>query len=120
MSTEVFQTIATGASNRTTLITMPQHATTSANDENLSALPSRAARAVAFIAILVSGALGGALGFAITRASCADECVTASGVGLLVGAVCAAAGCAVLVVLALRAMGEWHEARDRERAGHGL
>ena len=38
--------------------------------------------------------------------------------GLLVGAVVCAAGMAVVAVLALRAMGEWREIADRERAGH--
>jgi hypothetical protein len=40
------------------------------------------------------------------------------GFGLLIGAVTCAAGMAIVAVLALRAMGEWREIEDRERAGH--
>ena len=80
----------------------------------LSALPPRTARVVAFVAILVAGALG----YAITDAFCADECTVGKGLGLLSGSVVTAAGIAIMAVISLRAMGEWRDLRDRERAGH--
>ena len=42
----------------------------------------------------------------------------AKGVGLLVGAVTAAIGMAIVAVLVMRAMGEWREIEDRTNAGH--
>ena len=39
-------------------------------------------------------------------------------VTMAVGAVVCAGGMAIVSVLALRAMGEWREIADRERAGH--
>lgn len=84
----------------------------------LSALPPRMARVVAFVAILVAGALGGALGYAITDAFCADECTVGKGLGLFSGSVITASGIAIMAVISLRAMGEWRDLRDRERAGH--
>lgn len=74
----------------------------------LSALPSRGARALAFLAILVAGAAGGSIGWAVTDITCQPEgcAAVAGGVGLLSAAV-AAGGVGVIVVLVLRAMGEW-------------
>ncbi|MGQ0617409.1 MAG: hypothetical protein ACT4PW_10535 [Acidimicrobiia bacterium] len=72
-----------------------------------SALPSRRARALAFTAILVGGACGGLIGFAIADLQCVGSCSSARGFAGLVGAVAGAVGVAVVAVLALRAMGEW-------------
>ena len=80
---------------------------------SLSALPSRAARAVAFAAIVVGGACGGLIGYGFMDLSGYGS--TASAIGSLVGAVAAAAGVAVVAVLALRAMGEWRELNDDRR-----
>jgi tetrahydromethanopterin S-methyltransferase subunit D len=100
-----------------------------------TALPSVAARALAFIAILLGGLCGGLIGYAITDLQCgtpeaaveldtngrpvpgadvperdpddAAGCRTVAAVGGLVGAAIGAAGVAVVSVLVLRAMAEW-------------
>ncbi len=84
----------------------------------LSAIPPVAARAIAFVAILLGGLAGGLIGFALVDLQCEGDCGVAKGIGLLVGALVCAIGMAVVGVLALRAMGEWREIEDRERAGH--
>ena len=58
------------------------------------------------------------LGYALGNATCTDNCSLKAGSFLLIGAVAGALGSAIMSVLALRAMGEWNEIRDRERAGH--
>jgi CDP-diglyceride synthetase len=78
-----------------------------------SALPSRAARFLAFGAILVGGLCGGLIGFSVTRLQCVGDCSTNKSIGGLVGAVIGAAGVAVVAVLALRAMGEWRTIQER-------
>jgi hypothetical protein len=72
-----------------------------------SALPSTAARVLAFVAILVGGLCGGLIGWAFVDLQCTGDCGTASGAAGLVGALVGAGGVAVVAVLALRAMGEW-------------
>jgi hypothetical protein len=84
----------------------------------LSAIPPVAARAVAFVTILLGGLAGGLIGFALVDLQCEGDCAVAGGLGLLAGAVACAGGMAIVAVLALRAMGEWREIADRERAGH--
>lgn len=84
----------------------------------LSAIPPVAARAIAFVAILLAGLAGGLIGFALVDIQCDGDCGLAKGIGLLVGALLCAVGMAIVAVLALRAMGEWREIDDRERAGH--
>lgn len=84
----------------------------------LSAIPPVAARAIAFVAILLGGLAGGLIGYALVDIQCEGDCGLAAGIGLLVGAVVGAGGLAIVAVLALRAMGEWHEIEDRSRAGH--
>ena len=46
------------------------------------------------------------------------DCGVPLGIGVLVGAVFAAGGMAIVAVLVMRALGEWREVEDRERAGH--
>jgi hypothetical protein len=84
----------------------------------LSAIPPVAARAIAFVVILLGGLAGGLIGYALVDLQCEGDCTVAKGFGLLTGAVVCAAGLAIVAVLALRAMGEWREISDRERAGH--
>ena len=79
-----------------------------------SALPSRAARLLAFASILVGGLCGGLIGFSVTRLQCAGDCTTNKSLGGLVGAVGGALGVPVIAVLALRAMGEWKTIQERE------
>ena len=84
----------------------------------LSAIPSPAARVVAFVGILLGGLAGGLIGFALVDLQCDGDCDLAKGLGIFVGAVIAAGGMAIVAVLVLRAMGEWREVTDRESAGH--
>ena len=71
----------------------------------LSALPSRLARALAFLAIVVGGAAGGVIGWAFVAIQ--SDSALWQAVGAAIGATGAAAGTAVIAVLVLRAMGEW-------------
>jgi hypothetical protein len=84
----------------------------------LSAIPPVTARAIAFVAILLGGLAGALIGYALVDLQCDGDCSLAKGIGLLVGALVCAGGMAIVGVLALRAMGEWREIADRERAGH--
>lgn len=70
-----------------------------------SAMPSVGARVLAFVAIVLAGAAGGFIGYAFADLQ-TDSTVTV-GLSALVGAVIAAGGTAVVVVLTLRAMSEW-------------
>ena len=83
---------------------------------SLSALPSRTARVLAFIAICVGGAAGGLIGYAVVKVQCDGECALPLGIGILAGSTMAAAGTAVVAILALRAVGEWREMSDRQNA----
>jgi hypothetical protein len=84
----------------------------------LSAIPPVTARAIAFAAILLGGLAGGLIGFALVDLQCEGDCSRPKGLGILAGSVVTAGGMAIVAVLALRAMGEWREIADRERAGH--
>lgn len=97
---------------------MPQSDQQAIQSRRLSALPPQTARAIAFSMIVIVGTLGGILGYALGRYNCVDDCSLRSGSFLLIGAIAGAFGSAIMSVLALRAMGEWNEIRDRERAGH--
>jgi hypothetical protein len=72
-----------------------------------SALPSVAARGVAFAAILVAGLCGLLIGRALVDVQCRGDCAVAEGIGSVTGGVVAAGGVAVVAVLVLRAMSEW-------------
>lgn len=85
-----------------------------------SALPSRGARILAFAAIVLAGACGGLIGYAVTDLQCEGDCTVPAGLGGIIGAALAAAGVAVVAVLALRAMGEWHTIREREHSRTGV
>ncbi len=78
----------------------------------MSALPSAGARALAFGAILVAGACGALIGYAIVDLETDNGAL--AGLGATVGGVVAAAGVAVIAVLVLRAMGEWRAQPERE------
>jgi hypothetical protein len=84
----------------------------------LSAIPPVAARVLAFVAILLGGLAGAVIGFTLVDLQCDGDCSVPKGLGLLTGAIVCAGGMAIVAVLALRAMGEWREIADRERAGH--
>lgn len=84
--------------------------------EPATAAPPLLARVLAVLAIAVGGLCGGLIGFAVTDISCTDGCTgTASLVGLA-SAIGCAIGVAVVAVLALRAMAEWHAKEAIERA----
>jgi hypothetical protein len=77
-----------------------------------TAVPSVGARVLAFAAIVLAGAAGGFIGYAFVDLQSGDSDVT-KGIGALVGALIAAGGTAVVVVLTLRAMGEWRTIQER-------
>jgi hypothetical protein len=87
-------------------------------EQSLSAIPPVAARVIAFVAILLGGLAGAVIGYTLVDLQCDGDCSLPKGLGLLTGAVLCAGGMAIVAVLALRAMGEWREIADRERAGH--
>lgn len=91
---------------------MRKTSSASASERPLSALPSPAARALAFVAICVAGLAGGMIGYALVDLQCSGDCAVALGLGTLAGAVAAAGGTAVVAVLVLRALGEWREIQD--------
>jgi len=88
------------------------------SDRALSALPSVGVRIAAFAAICLSGLAGALIGYSLIALQCEGDCGLAKGLGLLIGALTAAIGMAVVAVLVMRALGEWREISDREQAGH--
>lgn len=84
----------------------------------LSALPSVGVRIGAFLAICLSGLAGAVIGAALVSIQCEGDCGVPMGLGILAGALLGAGGMAIVAVLVMRALGEWHEVQDRERAGH--
>ncbi|MFM7252026.1 MAG: hypothetical protein ACKO27_03040 [Ilumatobacteraceae bacterium] len=82
----------------------------------LSALPTPAARAAAFAAILLGGAAGGLIGYTLVGLQCTGQCGTGRGVGMLIGSLVAAGGMSVVAVLVLRAVGEWRTLDDQRSA----
>lgn len=80
--------------------------------------PPPKARVLAFLAILFGGATGVFIGYAFTDLQCTGDCAAAKGVGGLVGGIIAAVGVAVVAVLALRAMSEWHTIQQTGEAGN--
>ncbi len=81
--------------------------------------PSPLARTLAFSAIIVAGACGGLIGFAVTDLGCDDGCTTGAGLVGLAAAVVAASGVAVVTVLVLRASAEWRAAQPTIRSPGG-
>jgi len=82
--------------------------------DSLSALPSPAARGIAFAAIVFAGVAGALIGYSLVRIQCDGDCALPLGLGIFVGAVGAAGGMSVVAVLVLRAIGEWREIQRRE------
>ena len=82
------------------------------NDRPLSALPSTAARAVAFASVVLAGVAGGTIGYALVDVQCTGECAVPTGLAMLIGSASFAVGMSVVAVLGLRAMGEWRERGD--------
>ncbi|MFK8023647.1 MAG: hypothetical protein AB8G26_06760 [Ilumatobacter sp.] len=90
------------------------------SERPLSAIPSVGVRIAAFASILLAGLAGALIGYALVDIQCEGDCATPTGIGLLIGAVVAAGGMAVVAVLVMRAIGEWRETNDREEAGHAF
>jgi len=79
-----------------------------------SALPSVGARVLAFVAIVLAGAAGAFIGYAFADLQCTDgDCGLEKALFSVLGGVVAAVGTAVVVVLTLRAMGEWRTMQAR-------
>lgn len=74
---------------------------------------SRAAVVGAFLAVVMGGMSGAAIGFALVAIDCTGNCGTAKGVGAVLGGLVGAIGVAVVAVLVLRAMAEWRSGRIR-------
>lgn len=72
-----------------------------------SAEPPLLARVGAAMAIIIAGVCGGLIGYAIVDLGCKTSCPVRAGAAGVVTAVLCALGVAVVVVLVLRAMGEW-------------
>jgi len=70
---------------------------------------------MAAIAILIGGACGAMIGYSFADLQCTGDCTTWKGASLLIGAVVAAVGVAIVAVLTLRAMDEWQTTTERER-----
>ena len=62
---------------------------------------------VAFLAVVVGGLSGAAIGYGLIAIDCDEDCGTAQGVAGLIGGLVGAAGVAVVAVLVLRALAEW-------------
>lgn len=90
----------------------------SESGRSLSALPPVGVRVAAFVAILLSGLAGATIGYSLVSLQCDGDCGVGKGLGILIGALVAAGGMAVVAVLVMRAMGEWRDVTDRESAGH--
>lgn len=90
-------------SGRDVLGTIPM----SARPPQLSALPSVAARGLAFAAILLGGLMGGLLTYGVTKVMTGKSSGATLGLWTVAGAVGTAFGVGILATLVLRAMGEW-------------
>ncbi|MGB0114643.1 MAG: hypothetical protein WBP59_15605 [Ilumatobacteraceae bacterium] len=88
------------------------------SERSLSALPSVGVRVGAFAAICLAGLAGAMIGYSLVALQCDGDCGLPKGIGLLLGALTAAIGMAVVAVLVMRAIGEWREVEDRTSAGH--
>ena len=77
--------------------------------------PSTPAPVLTVAAVLVAGACGGLTGWAGADVQCSGDCAVQTGLGGLIGAGLAAAGTALICVLAVQAMAEWREQEGRRR-----
>ncbi len=82
-----------------------------------SALPPLGARVLAFASVLLAGIFGGLIGFAIVDVATVGERPVLAGLVGVASAAVAAGGVAIVVVLTLRAMGEWKTSAGRRRHG---
>jgi hypothetical protein len=68
---------------------------------------SRGAVIGAFVAIVVAGLSGAAIGYGLVDIGCTGDCGTVAGLGGLIGGLLAAGGVAIVAVLLLRSLAEW-------------
>jgi hypothetical protein len=68
---------------------------------------SRGALVAAFVAVVVAGLSGAAIGYGLVGIGCSGNCSTVSGLGALIGGLLAAGGVAIVAVLLLRSLAEW-------------
>jgi len=68
---------------------------------------SRGALIGAFVAVVVAGLSGAAIGYGLVNVGCTGNCNTVSGIAALLGGLVAAGGVAIVAVLLLRSMAEW-------------
>lgn len=78
--------------------------------------PSLLARTLTVGAVVAAGACGALIGWAVVDLQCAGDCTVQTGIGGIVGALLAALGTALICVLAIQAMAEWHQQEGRRRA----
>lgn len=64
---------------------------------------------------MVGGVCGALIGYAFADQQCVGDCTTWKGTGLVIGALFASVGVAIVAVLTLRAMDEWQTITERER-----
>ena len=76
-----------------------------------SAVPPAGARILAFVMIVAAGICGGLIGWKVTDLQVDDGSILPRVVGVL-GAIFAAGGVAILAVLVMRAMAEWHSIEE--------
>lgn len=76
---------------------------------------SRGALLGAFVAVVLAGLSGAAIGFGLVDVGCTGNCGTLSGIGALLGGLVAAGGVAIVAVLLLRSMAEWKAGGIRRR-----
>jgi hypothetical protein len=68
---------------------------------------SRGALIAAFVAVVMAGLSGAAIGYGLVNIGCSGDCGTVSGLAALFGGLLAAGGVAIVAVLLLRSMAEW-------------
>jgi hypothetical protein len=76
---------------------------------------SRGALIGAFVAVVVAGLSGAAIGYGLVDIGCTGNCGTVAGLGGLFGGLLAAGGVAIVAVLLLRSMAEWKAGGIRRR-----
>ena len=69
----------------------------------------------AFLAVVVAGLSGAAIGYGLVDIGCTGDCGTVSGLAALFGGLLAAGGVAIVAVLLLRSMAEWKAGGMRRR-----
>jgi hypothetical protein len=74
---------------------------------------SRVTLLVAFLAVVVGGLSGVAIGYNLVSIDCQSSCGTSKGIGAVVGGLIGAGGVAVVAVLVMRALAEWQAGGGR-------